>query len=112
MSASCSSRVRLEVSTTIGGVAALMVPSSGIVTCHVREHLEQEGLELVVGAVDLVDEQDARGLAQRLEHRAGEEEALVEELGLERAWRVVVLVAASSASTVRRCRIWRGKSQS
>ena len=35
MSASCSSRVRLEVSTTTGGVAARIVPYSGIVTWYV-----------------------------------------------------------------------------
>ena len=44
-----------------------------------REHLEEEGLELVVGPVDLVDEQHAGRLAQGAQHRAGEQEAVVEE---------------------------------
>ena len=33
------------------------MPSSGIVTLGLGEQLEQEGLEVVVGAVDLVDQQ-------------------------------------------------------
>jgi hypothetical protein len=43
---------------------------------EVAEQLEQEGLELVVGAVDLVDEQD-RAVAelQRAQQRSGEQEA-------------------------------------
>ena len=50
---------------------------------EVGEHLEQEGLELVVGAVDLVDQQQgAVPEAQRLQQRAGEQEALVVQLGL------------------------------
>ena len=36
MSASCTSRVRFEVSTTTGGVAALIVPSSGMLTWFVE----------------------------------------------------------------------------
>src|SRR5690606_32484830 len=48
-----------------------------------REDLEEEGLELVVGPVDLVDEQDDRRVPQRLEDRAGQEEPLVEELALD-----------------------------
>jgi hypothetical protein len=48
---------------------------------EVREELEQEGLELVVGAVDLVDQQDDRALVQqRLEQRPAQQEAL----GVER----------------------------
>ena len=37
-----------------------MVPSSGIVTWKSDEDLEQERLELLVGAVDLVDQQHRR----------------------------------------------------
>ena len=48
-----------------------------------RQHLEQERLELVVGAVDLVDEQHARRGLQRLEHRPGEQETAVVEGGLD-----------------------------
>ena len=44
---------------------------------EVREELEQERLELVIGAVDLVDQQDDRSLVeQRLEQRAAQQEAL------------------------------------
>ena len=42
-----------------------------------REHLQQERLELVVGPVDLIDQQHHRALLQRGEHRAGEQEPLV-----------------------------------
>ena len=41
-----------------------------------RQHLQQEGLELVVGPVDLVDQQHRRAVAQRAQHRAVEQEAL------------------------------------
>ena len=50
-----------------------------------REHLEQERLELVVGPVDLVDEEHARGRAEGLEDRPRQQEALVEQLRLELA---------------------------
>ena len=48
---------------------------------EVGQHLEQEGLELLVGAVDLVDEQDdgVVGL-DRLEQRPADEEVRPEEL--------------------------------
>src|SRR5919199_3784317 len=47
---------------------------------EVGEDLEQEGLELVVGAVDLVDEQDDRPVVlERLEQRAPQEEAAGEK---------------------------------
>ena len=42
-----------------------------------REHLEQEGLELVVGAVDLVDQQQRRALLEGGQHRPREQEPLV-----------------------------------
>jgi len=48
------------------------------------EHLEEEGLELVVGAVDLVDQQHARAGLQRAQDGAGEQEARVVERGLDR----------------------------
>ena len=51
----------------IGGWVARIVPSSGIVTLRVGEQLEQEGLEVVVGAVDLVDQQYRRARARVLE---------------------------------------------
>jgi hypothetical protein len=47
------------------------------------EHLEEEGLELVVRPVDLVDEQDGAGALQRPQDRPGEQEAPVVERGLD-----------------------------
>ena len=51
------------------GASPCSVPSSGIVTRRLGEQLEQERLELVVGAVDLVDEQHRRPRARVLERR-------------------------------------------
>ena len=68
---------------TIGGVSAWMVPSSGIVTWKSLERLQQEGLERLVGAVELVDQQHRRAAVlrlHRLEQRAADQEALGEEL--------------------------------
>ena len=53
----------------IGGWVATIVPSSGIVTLRLRQQLEQERLEVVVGAVDLVDQQH-RGPRARVLERA------------------------------------------
>ena len=47
------------------------------------EHLQQEGLELVVGPVDLVDEQHARAGLQRAQDRPGEQEPGLVERGLD-----------------------------
>ena len=50
---------------------------------EVREHLEQERLELLVGAVDLVDQQHDRLLRlDRLEQRPPDQELAAEELRL------------------------------
>src|SRR5215213_9787536 len=50
---------------------------------EVRQHLEQERLELLVGAVDLVDQQDDVVVRlDRLEQRAPDQVHLSEELGL------------------------------
>ena len=72
MSASCSSRVRLEVRITTGRRRGADRPELGDRYREVRQELEQERLELVVGAVDLVDQQHDRlgriGL-ERLEQR-------------------------------------------
>ena len=65
--------MRLEVSTMIGGWVAMTVPSSGIVTLGLGQQLEQEGLEVVVGAVDLVDQQHRGprpGVLERAQQRA------------------------------------------
>ena len=59
--------------TTIGGSAALTVPISGIVTWKSDSTLEQKGLEGLVGAVDLIDQQHRRPLGRgldRLQERA------------------------------------------
>ena len=56
-------------------------PDLGDRDLEVGEHLEQEGLELVVGAVDLVDEQDDGLLGgDRLQQRPADEELGPEEL--------------------------------
>ena len=57
----------------IGGWVAAIVPSSGIVTLASAEQLEQERLEVVVGAVDLVDQQHRgprAGMLERAQQRA------------------------------------------
>ena len=69
----------------------------------VGEDLEQERLELVVGAVDLVDQQHRRYRAvvrERAQQRPLHEEPLGVEL-------VLVDLALPLASTARRCRSWR-----
>ena len=58
----------------------------------VGQHLEQERLELVVGAVDLVDQEDRRrplAVVDRLQQRPAHEEALGVELVFERVGRRV-----------------------
>ena len=65
MSASWTSRVRFEVRITRGGSSALIVPISGHRDLEVGQDLEQVRLELLVGAVDLVDEQDRRDAVGR-----------------------------------------------
>ena len=54
---------------------------------EVGQHLEQVGLELVVGTVDLVDQQHRRrtlAVLDRPQQRALDEESLLVEVGLER----------------------------
>ena len=61
---------------TIGGKAAEMVPKLGDGDRGFGHQLEQERLELVVGAVDLVDQQHngpRAGVLDRLQQRAGDE---------------------------------------
>ena len=84
--ASWTSRVRLLVRTTSGGVVGVERAELGDRDLPVRQHLEEVGLELVVGAVDLVDEQHRRrALARldRLQQGPLHEEALLVQLGLE-----------------------------
>ena len=55
---------------------------------EVGQHFEQVGLERLVGAVELVDQQDRRALGmrlQRLEQRTADQEPLVEDVGRELA---------------------------
>ena len=69
----------------------------------VGEDLEQERLELVVGPVDLVDQQHRRDRAvvrERAQQRTLDEEPLGVEL-------VLVDLRSWLASTARRCRSWR-----
>ena len=83
LSASCSSRVRFEV--RIDGRLAARADRAelGDRDLEVGEHLEQERLELLVGAVDLVDQQH-HGLVgvDRLEQRPPDQELGAEELVL------------------------------
>jgi len=90
LSASCTSRVRLLVSTVSGGLSAAMRPSSGMVIAASESTLEQERLELVVGPVDLVDQQHRRAALQGLQQRPGDQEAPVVEacLKLRAVWPV------------------------
>ena len=68
---------------TRGGFGAWIVPISGHRHLEVRQDLEQVRLELLVGAVDLVDEQD-RGDAvvalERLEQWPADEEVRAEDV--------------------------------
>ncbi len=83
MSASWTSRVRFEVRTTRGGVSARIGADLGDGDLEVGQDLEEVGLELLVGAVDLVDQED-RGDAivalERLEERPSDQEVATEDV--------------------------------
>ena len=86
MSASCTSRVRFRRDDhhrgPVGRERADLGDGHGIV----GQDLEQEGLELVVGPVDLVDEQNRQRpvvVRDRLEEGTANEEALVVQLVLQ-----------------------------
>ena len=67
--------MRLEVKTTAGGWVAAIVPISGTVRAFAQQ-LEEEGLEVVVGAIELVDQQDRGawpGVLERTQQRAADE---------------------------------------
>ena len=84
MSASVSSRELFEVRTTIGCVRLSITAQLGDRDLEVGEDLEQHRLELLVGLVDLVDqEHDRLGVRDRAQERAGEDEVLGEDLGLD-----------------------------
>ena len=86
MSASWISRVRFEVMTTIGGCCRLDGAELRDRHLEIGQHLEQERLEGLVGAVELVDQQHRRagrvGL-ERLQQRPLDQEALGEDVVLE-----------------------------
>ena len=62
--------MRLDVRMTIGGCDARDRPDLGDRHGRLGEQLEQERLEVVVGAVELVDQQDRRTRPGVLERRA------------------------------------------
>ena len=72
----------------IGGWVAAIVPSSGMVTLRLAEQLEQERLEVVVGAVDLVDQQHGgprAGVLERAQQRPPDQVVRPEQLLLAEA---------------------------
>ena len=86
LSASWSSRVRFDVRIDRRPPARLDRADLGDRDLEVREHLEKEGLELLVGPVDLVDQQHDRPVAvDRLEQRPADQELGAEELLLRDA---------------------------
>ena len=81
--ASWISRVRFDVTTTIGGATARIVPELGNGHLEVRQHLEEIGLERLVGAIELVDQQHRRRAVvrrQRFEQRPAQQEARGEDV--------------------------------
>ena len=93
MSASWTSRVRFEVRITRGGVLGLDRADLRDRDLEVGQDLEQVRLELLVGPVDLVDEQDRRDAVGRLERL--EERPADQELGAEDVVRGRVLGLAA-----------------
>ena len=86
MSASWISRVRFEVMTTIGGCGRLDRAELGDRDLEIGQHFEQERLEGLVGAVELVDQQHRRAVGiglERLQQRPLDEEALREHVVAE-----------------------------
>ena len=67
MIASWISRVRLDVMTTIGGVLAHDRAQFGNRHLEVGQHFEQVRFERLVGAVELVDQQDRRHAVVRID---------------------------------------------
>ena len=84
MSASVSSRELFDVSSTTGMRAGLDPAELGDRDLEVAQQLEQHRLELLVGLVDLVDQQDdGLGDGDRLQQRPGEQELLAEDVVLD-----------------------------
>ena len=100
--------MRLDVRITIGGRVVGEQAELGDRDLVVGQHLEQVRLELVVGAVDLVDQQDRRDVAvvvDRPQQRPLEQEPLLVQLLLERAR--AEPAASPVASAARRWSSWR-----
>ena len=77
--------MRFEVRITTGRRSAVIGPELRDRDREVGQELEQERLELVVGPVDLVDQQDhglIRAGLQRVEQRPAQQEAPREQLAL------------------------------
>ena len=77
--------MRLLVSTITGGWVARIVPELRDRHRGLGQQLEQERLEVVVGAVDLVDQQHRRpraGVLQRPQQRAPDQVVGAEQVGL------------------------------
>ncbi len=75
-----------------------IVPELGDRDLEVGEHLEQQRFGLDLDAVDLVDEQhDGLVGADRLEQRAGQQELLGEDVGLDRLPVALVLAVGLDA---------------
>ena len=73
--------MRLEVRTTIGWTAACDGAALGNGDLEVGQEFEQQRLEFVIGAVDLVDEQQpALGRLQNLEQGTRDQEAIVVDI--------------------------------
>ena len=97
---------------TTGGVVCADGAELGNRDLEVGQQLEQIAFELLVGAIDLVDEQDRRPLARRSIARSSGRLIRNASVNRSRAWpcRVVVAIDASRslASSSRISRIWRG----
>ena len=106
MSASWTSRVRLDVRIDPRGAVGADRADLRDRDLEVGQDLEQVRLELLVGAVDLVDQQDGRRpvvVLQRLEQRALEQEVRPEDV--VGRWPCSISPRASSS---RISSIWRG----
>jgi len=79
----CTSRVRFEVSTTTGGMSARTTPSSGTEIDQSERISSRNALELVVGAIDLVDQQHRRPTAPSLREGPQQRTLHEEALGVE-----------------------------
>ena len=75
--------MRLDVSTTIGGHGGADGAELGNRHLKVGQQLQQKPLELVVRAIDFVDQEDgpaSAGLLERLQQRTLDQERFAEEL--------------------------------